>query len=153
MSHGIFEDETILLHECDFPDYFENNQHPDDFKPRSSPITEYIFHRLTDHNRIYLRICVKITETMFIPLTFICDTCAPSHIYISALTRRLISSRINTDPDTGINFLNINSRNFVVKPSPGHHPEINMIGLLALEKFGLCFREGKFILENLPEYF
>lgn len=81
-----------------------NMQHPEDFKPRLTPLTELIYHKMTDHNKILLRICVKLTNTMYIPFTFVCDTGAPSQLYINSLTRRLIHSRINIDDDTGIDF-------------------------------------------------
>lgn len=29
----MFEDESVMLQEPDFPDYFINKQHPDDYKP------------------------------------------------------------------------------------------------------------------------
>jgi len=60
-----------ILHETDFPDYFHNKNHPEDFKPMSSPYTELIYHRRAYHNRIFVRIGVKISAGTYIPLTFI----------------------------------------------------------------------------------
>lgn len=57
-------DETISFQKSDFPENFINNQNPDDFKSRSDPITEFIFHRRTDHNRLFLRICFEISESI-----------------------------------------------------------------------------------------
>ena len=148
----ITDDETILLQEADFPDNFIDKHHPDDFKPSKTAITEYYFHRLPLHNRLILRISIKISDNIYIPFTFICDTGAPSSLYINSLTRRLIGRRILEDIG-GNQFININGRPLTVYPSPANHPDTNIIGLMALAYFGLIVQEFQFEFLNLPEYF
>lgn len=152
MSILMFEDESIMLQEADFPDYYINKNHPDDFKPMHVPICELIYHRLQNHNRLILRISVKISDGMFIPLTFICDTGAPTHIYISDLTRRLINSRIEDD-DLGNQLITVNGKRMIVNKSPELHRDTNIIGLLALTRFQMFFKDEGFGFNSLPEYF
>ena len=147
-------DEEIMLQEADFPDYFIDKHHPDDYKPINKPLSELIYHVMPDHNRLILRICFKITDTMYIPVTFVCDTGAPSHIYVNSLTRRLIKTLILTDA-TGSQILKIGKDKIpmLLKPSPAHHPDVNIIGLLALLKFGITANEDDtFAFTRLPKY-
>ena len=153
MTTLIIEDETETLYKTDFPDNFVDMHHPDDYMPLRDPISELIFHRRTDHSRLFLRICIKITDTNYIPITFVLDTGAPSQLYINDLTRRLIRDRIKYNSDTGIDFLKINKKTFIVKPSPEHHPDVNIIGLLGLSNFEFYLSGGEFGFHNLPDYF
>jgi len=142
----------VILHEADFPDYFINKNHPDDFKPSREPIKELIFHKLQDHNRLILRISVKIRQGIYIPFTFVCDTGAPSHIYLNDITKRLIQNRIFYD-DSDNQVMTINGRNYSVKKSPELHKDTNIIGLLALIRFKMYFTDNGFDFENLPDFF
>lgn len=81
---------------------------------------------MQDHNRLILRICVKVSENNYIPFTFICDTGTPTHIYITDLTRRLIHSRIETD-ETDNQVINIAGKKMLVKKSPEVHRDTNII--------------------------
>lgn len=150
----MINDETILLQKSDFPEYFVNKQHPDDFKIIRQPITEFIFHRKTDHNRLILRICFKVSNISYIPFTFILDTGAPSQLYINDITRRLIKDRIEIDSETDIEFIKIAGKRMLVKQSPDNHPDTNILGLMALFHFGFQFTEdGEFNFFNLPDFF
>lgn len=154
MTSLMIADETILLQKADFPDYFIDKQHPDDFRPIRHPIREFIFHRRTDHNRLFLRICFKFSSTSYIPFTFVLDTGAPSQIYINDITRRLIKPRIDIDSETDIEFIKIAGKKMVVKSSPDHHPDTNIIGLMGLCHFGFQFSENEdFTFLNLPDFF
>jgi hypothetical protein len=44
MLNEVEEELNILLHDSDYPDYFINKTHPDDYIPSNHPITEKIFH-------------------------------------------------------------------------------------------------------------
>ena len=126
----------ILLQNSDFPDYFVNKQHPDDFKIIRQHIKEFIFHRKTNHNRLILRICFKMKNNLYIPFTFVLDTRAPSQLYINDITRRLIKDRIEIDNETDIEFIRIYGKRMTVKTSPDNHPDTNILGLMALFQFG-----------------
>ena len=154
MSNMMINDETIILQKSDFPDFFVNKQHPDDFKIIRQPFTEFIFHRKTDHNRLILRICFKMTNNVYIPFTFILDTGALSQLYINDITRRLIKKRIEIDKETDIKYVRICGKRMTVKQSPDNHPDTNILGLMALFHFGFQFTEdGDFNFLNLPEFF
>ncbi len=80
--------------------------------------------------------------------SFVCDTGAPGGIYINSLTRRLIRDRI-IDDDLGNQYIEIEEKKIVVKPSPSNHPDVNIIGLLGLLHFNFI----SFEFDNLPNYF
>ena len=146
------QDETVLLQECDFPDYFENKHHPDDFKPVREPIEkECIFHELVDHNRCILRISFRLSTDTFIPLTFICDTGAPGYIYLNNISRQILNSKIIKD-DLGSLFFRINGKRMGIKPSPQPRDDTNIMGVMALRFFGFYFGGGSFGFTDMPDY-
>lgn len=148
----VLNDEDIFLGEADFPDYYIDKHHPNDYIPISTPIQELIYHQMPNHNRLILRMCFKITDTMFIPVSFVCDTGAPSHIYINSLTRRLVKSIILQD-EAGTQYLTVNKHKMLILSSPNHHPDTNIIGIQALLKFGLASNEDDtFSFSRLPKY-
>ena len=145
------QDESIFLQAADFPDYFIDKHHPEDYIMTELPIEkECIFNELVDHNRCILRISFKFKEG-FIPFTFICDTGAPSSIYLNDITRRMLITRLLKD-DLGNLFLRINGKRMAVKPSPEPHSDTNIFGVLALRSFGFHFDEATFNFNNLPDY-
>lgn len=155
MNILLINDDSIMIQEADFPDYFIDKHHPDDFKPKNININpEFIFHKLSDHNRIILRISIKTGPRTYIPLSFVCDTGAPSYIYVNKITRRLIKDRI-TDDGAGNEIIIISNKRMGLKTSPALHEDTNIIGLLGLSFFKLYFEENGvgFNFYNLPEYF
>ena len=71
----LINDESVMLCEADFPDYFIDKHHPNDYKLRKDPIEyELIYHKRPDHNRCKIHISVKLSQTVFVLITFICDT-------------------------------------------------------------------------------
>jgi hypothetical protein len=91
-SHGVaMIEETqvtagqLLLQDADYPPNFIHMAHPEDLKESKEPINpEYIRHHKRDHHRLLFRISfIKLESGKFLPLTFVCDTGAPSHFYLS----------------------------------------------------------------------
>ena len=148
----MFEDETTILQPADFPDYYVDNHHPEDYISTKEPVQELIYHHMPDHNRLIVRMSFKISSKNFIPVTFICDTGAPSFIYINSVTRRLIKSIILKD-EIDNEYLKINEKRMGIKPSPTNHPDVNIIGLRALSQFQLFLNADEFSFNNLPDYF
>lgn len=144
----------MMLHELDFPSTFVKKAHKDDYRPISYPIKEYIYHRKNFHNRIFIRMSICLRENMFIPITFICDTGAPMFLYITEITRALISERIEVDESEN-DFINIHGeKKMMVNSSPPLHSDTNVIGLRALSFFGLHLTGGDlFEFDNLPDWF
>lgn len=152
MSALMTQDESVMLCPADFPDYYVDMHHPDDYKLSNTYIDpEMIYHEMPDHNRCILRISIKIRNNIFTPVSFICDTGAPSYIYINTLTRRLIKEKILRD-DAGTEFIYVNNRKMLVKPSPPAHPDTNIIGMMALNIFEFWIRGGTFGFDNPPKY-
>lgn len=143
----ITDDETVMLQVADFPDFFIDKHHPDDYVISKEPVRDFYFHKMPLHNRLILRMSVRLKNDIYIPFTFICDTGAPSYIYINDITRRLIKERI-TEDDVGNQFLYIHGKRLPVFPSS----DTNIIGLMALAYFGLYIQEDSFGFMNLPEY-
>jgi len=75
--------DELQLTDADFPISYVNMAHPDDYKISSSPIDpDYIFHKEPHHNCLILRISWK-TDDGFLPMSFVCDTSALMHFYLS----------------------------------------------------------------------
>lgn len=152
MSTLMINDETTLFQEADFPENYIDKHHPDDYINITEPIHEFIYHHRPDHNRLIVRTCFKLSKHNYIPVSFVCDTGAPSYIYINELTRRLIKSRILTD-DIGNEFIKIADKNLLLKSSPTNHPDTNIIGLKCLSFFGLFLNGNEFGFTNFPKHF
>lgn len=153
----LMEDETILLYEADFPNYYVDKHHPDDYKIVREPFVRLIYHDRIGHNKLLLRITTKIGDGMYLPATYVCitDACkgACVGIYTNALLDRLINNRIVMDKESGISYINTSVGKINVAPTPAPHQDCNIIGLRALCKFGLTLSPDSFEFTNLPDYF
>jgi hypothetical protein len=135
-----------------FPDNFIDKHHPDDFKLSHEFIKEFYFHKLPHHNRLILRISIEVSSNIYIPFIFVCDTGAPSHIYINSITRRLIKNRIIKD-DLDNQIITLSTcKKFAIYYSLANNSDVNIIGLLSLAYFGLIVQEDHFEFLNLPDY-
>jgi len=143
----------IMLQDADFPLYFKNKVHPDDYKVFNQPITKLIYHLRTNHNRLILRLSFKISENEFVPVTFICDTGAPSFIYINERTRSLIEHSIMRD-DMENEFIVIgeDKKRIPLGSSPSNHPDVNIIGIRLLSYLGLFLEDDRFGFSRLIPY-
>lgn len=80
--------EDILLQDEDFPESYINMQHPSDYIQVSAAFKDFICHsRLGRHNRLIVRLCWKLSDSAYLPISFVCDTGAPSHLYLSNKAR------------------------------------------------------------------
>lgn len=147
------EDDTIsvMLQNADFPDNYINMEHPEDFIPIDHPVTELIFHKRKFHNRLILRISFKIDENTFVPISFVCDTGAPSFLYLAEKTKHVLMCRISED-DLQNSIINIHGKQMLVSDPPQNHKNVNIMGLRALEYFELYLKQGLFEFSNLYEY-
>jgi hypothetical protein len=153
----IINEESCGLYNADFlifPSYYVNKHHLLDYKPSDSPVKEVIWHNKPDHNRLLLRISIKLRNKTYIPITFVCDTGAPSFLYLNAISYVLFEERIMKDNDSGIDYLLIDGRKFPVKPTSAPHEDCNIIGVRALGRFQLYLNDdGVFDFDNLPDFF
>ena len=140
MSILLLDEDTIMLDKADFPDFFIDNHHPDDYILGKTPTIELFLHKKYNHNRLILR--------MSFQLTFICDTGAPDFFYFNTISKTLLKDRVLED-EIGMQYILIDGRKFPMKDSP----DTNIIGLAALLIFGLELKSDRFGFTNLPEFF
>lgn len=119
------------------------------------PVLDYIYHTKKYHNRLLLRICFKINNDLFVPITFVCDTGAPGSLYLSEKAREQIEdARILKDRDLGIEYIKLSTtkKKIQIDDHPSNHKNINIMGLMALSRFGLNVDYESFNFKNLPDY-
>lgn len=147
-------DVDLLLQEHDFPANYVNMAHPDDGTVSSTPITpEFIRHSRRGHFRMLVRISLRLGDDRFVPYTFVCDTGAPIHMYLSepAMSVLQAAGRIETD-ELGSLFIIIGGRKSAIRITPHTHQPGNILGMLMLERFGLQMHEGSFTFAALVPY-
>lgn len=149
-------DEMIEAKELDwrdFPRYFVEGRHPDDLTVTDQPSTpEYIVCKKVNHNRLFVRLPVKISEGKFTMMTFLCGTSVPNCIYLSWKCRKLLSDRIIIEPDLQYEYLPLGEDRLLVHIMPNYSQNYNVLGLTALMKFGLQLQSDSFSFTSLPTY-
>jgi hypothetical protein len=148
-------DADLLLEEYDFPENFVNMAHPEDGIIKGNPIApEFIRHSRRGHFfRMLVRIYLRLGDHRFVPYTFVCDTGAAIHIYLSepALVVLEKAGRIGTD-ELGSLFVTIDGRRAAIRVTPHTHQPGNMLGMLMLERFGLQMTDGSFSFASPVPY-
>lgn len=81
----------LLLQNADFPDHYVDMQHPDDYSTVDRPFVEYITNSYAHHYRLIVRVCRKLGEREYLPMSFVCDTGAPTALYLSDKAYRMLS--------------------------------------------------------------
>ena len=82
---------TVLLHDEDFPANYVHHQHPDDFKPLTEPLPVSVFYHENGKNRrLHMRVSFRVSDTLFLPMSFVLDTGAAMHFYLSRAARTLL---------------------------------------------------------------
>ena len=143
--------EELLLHDEDFPTGYVNMVHPDDYKVTSRYVSEFIVHsRFGRHNRLIARVSWKILNNTYMPLSFVCDTGAPSHFYLSVSTLNELSkyNALKTD-ERGTMYVKVfknHTDTFLanIEETPHIHKNANIIGLKALQKLELHLSDQGF---------
>ena len=136
----------LLLHANGFPENYVNMAHPNDGKIVSTPITpELIRNTRRGCYRMLVRISLRLGDNRFVSYTFVCDTGAPIHFYLSdqALTVLQAAGRIETT-EFGSEFITIAGKKAAVRLTPQTHQPGNLMGMLMLERMGLQMDEGSF---------
>jgi hypothetical protein len=143
--------EELLLHDEDFPINYVDMTHPDDYKVTCSSNSEFIMHsRFGRHNRLIARVSWKISDNTYMPLSFVCDTGAPSHFYLSvnALNKLGEYNVFKTD-ERGTMYVKVfktPTETFLanIEETPHVHKNANIIGLKALQKLELHVSDQRF---------
>ncbi len=140
----------LLLHDEDFPDNYEHMAHPEDYKEVDEFASVFTYHsRFCRHDRMIVRIGWK-TNNGFIPMSFVCDTGAPSHMYLSqeALNTLKNAGLLMTDeretPYVKIHRDCKNTFLATVEETPHVHKRANILGLKSLKKLHLAMKDDTF---------
>ncbi|KAJ3220943.1 hypothetical protein HK099_003902 [Clydaea vesicula] len=105
--------EDILLHDEDFPREYIDMAHPNDYKPVNNFENSFIINdRYGKHKRLIARIAWKTHNGNFIPMSFVCDTGAPSSFYLSSKAIEILEeySLLKLD-DKGVAYVTIHKDN------------------------------------------
>jgi hypothetical protein len=138
------------LWDRDFPIYFKNRKHPQDYQLLDAPIDpECIYHVNGAHRRLFLRVSFKC-KGGFIPVTFLLDTCWPLFFRISREAEDVLKlhSVVLYDDIFGL-YVNINlggsrSEMTVCENTNKDYEPVNFMGLAALSKLGLSLHDCSF---------
>ncbi len=122
----------------DFP-WRRQDDNPSDYIKSSTPITpEFIFHHVRGkHNRLWMRASWKLASGEFVPISFLLDTGAPKHLYLSERAMSILEEAglIVEEYDTDVQFVHVFGRKCSVEPSV--HAPANALGLKMLKRLGL----------------
>ena len=132
----------LLLQNADFPDNYVNMQHPEDYSIFMQPFVEYITNSYAHHYRLIVRVCWKLSNTEYMPVSFVCDTGAPTGLYLSDKAHKILTKyRRVLEDDAGNVYANIcGTGAAAVEPTPPGHAPANIIGLKLLLKLGSAQR-------------
>lgn len=147
-------DNELLLHDENFPSYYINKQHPQDYLISNAPVKELIYHRTSFYSRLFVRLSFKI-DNIFIPISCICDTGAPKFLYLTQKARNVLKKRIKQDELLN-EYMELNLNDMIIKIGLSEplttFNDVNIIGILLLERLGLVFNSNSFELTNLGNY-
>ncbi len=134
----------LLLQDIDFPPNYVHMAHPDDYKPSETPIPlSCLRHENLGHCRLILRVSFRLNDDTYIPVSFVCDTGAPSSFYLSEPARNALSGgRLHVDELGNLYINDVLSKNAACKETPPNHQPGNLIGLRMLERLGMTLHEG-----------
>lgn len=143
--------EELFLHDEDFPENYVHMAHPGDYKEVQEFKPQFIVHsHFGRHNRLIARVAWMTGNGTMVPMSFVCDTGAPSHIYLSNEALRTLDSKgllLRDEKDTP--YLKIHTNRDSVFPAtieetPQAHKRANILGLKSLKKLHLHLTDGGF---------
>ncbi len=145
----------------DFPENFIDMAHPQDYLALDYPIPpEFIYHKNGQYSRLILRISWNINNT-YVPMSFVCDTSAPLHFYLSEKSMEVLEKGGRIKPSVfdvncvHMQYGGLNNCSIVaaVKPTPQNFRPANLIGLAVLSKLGLRVDKDRFSFEKAVVWF
>lgn len=144
-QQDITEELTLMTPE-DFPTNYQDCAHPEDFVIRQGnpPPIEYVHHHnRSRHNRLICRVPWLLTTSTYFTISFIVDTGAPKHLYLSARAMTMLEQhdKLKNDVDTAITYVILNGRKAVIEETLHNHAPANLVGLPLLKRFELSLTE------------
>ena len=143
--------EELLLHDKDFPEEFVHMAHPGDYKEVQEFKPQFIVHsHFGLRKRLIARVAWKTENRTMVPMSFVCNTGAPSHIYLSKDALRTLESKglLRMDEeDTPYVEIHINRESMfsaVVEETPEVYKSANILGLKSLRRLHLHLTDDGF---------
>ena len=143
--------EELLLHDEDFPEEYVHMAHPGDYKAVKEFKPQFIMHsQFGRHSRLIARIAWKTGNGTMVPMSFICNTGAPSHIYLSKdALRTLNNAGLLLMDDTEMPYVKIHTNrdsvfSALIEETPEVHKSANTLGLKSLKRLQLHLTDGGF---------
>ena len=152
--------EELLLHDEDFPKNYVNMRHPEDYIIFAEFKPQFICHSYFGrHNRLIARVAWKVSDNVMIPMSFVCDTGAPSHLYLSTEAMEVLNNaKLLLTDDKGTPYMKMHknaSETFpaTVEETPYVHKHANILGLKALKQLSLHLSGEAFNFNSEFAYF
>lgn len=146
----------LLLCEADFPKNYKNMSHPDDYKERDEPlpVSRFINEKL-GHWRLIMRVSFKLANGKYLPMSFVCDSGAPYHFYLSDKAMDMLTSGGRIKPDEVENpyMDDIVGGKAAVKETPYNHKPANIMGLRMMQRLGCKISQDSFDFESEFSHF
>lgn len=78
MDDILHRSKEIAYTELDFPKFYVNMAHPEDYKETCDPVEpQFFYHERPGHFRVLLRASFRLASNLYCPMTFLCDTGVP----------------------------------------------------------------------------
>ena len=155
IEEGATVSEEDVLHDEDFPSNYVHMAHPDDYKDMSEFAPQFIIHsHFGRHNKLIVRAAWRVSHTSVVPMSFVCDTGAPSYMYMSSIALSILQDKgllLKDDKDTPYVQVHIDSKNAfpaTVEETPHHHKDANILGLKSLQRLSMHVTEGGFTFNS-----
>lgn len=149
----------LLLHDEDFPNEYVHMAHPDDYKEVPEFAPQFTYHtRYGRHDRLIARVAWKLKNSV-VPMSFVCDTGAPSHVYLSKEAMNVLDRTgrlLKDDRDTPYVEMHIGGgKKFpaTVEETPSVHKRANILGLKSLRRLCLSLKGETFHFNDEFVYF
>lgn len=151
MNSDVVVTEELLLHDEDFPNNYVHMAHPNDYKETNSFFPCFTYHsHFGRHDRLIARVAWKTSDGTVIPMSFVCDTGAPSHIYLSPEAMSVLDRNkllLKDERDTPYVNMHINKNDTfpaTVEETPSVHKHANILGLKSLKRLQFSLKGNNF---------
>ena len=135
----------LRLQEADFPKGYVDMAHPDDYTATEKPLQpQLIEHQgVLGHHRLLLRVSFKLDNDRFSPFTFVLDTGAPFHLYLSQRSIEVLREGGRWKVADPVDYVEILGNKAVVRETPPTHSPANIMGLKMLKILKLRLMDDK----------
>ena len=145
----------LMLQDSDFPKGYVDMAHPDDYTAAETPLQpQLIEHQgVLGHHRLLLRVSFKLDNGRFAPCTFVLDTGAPFHFYLSEKSIQVLQEGGRWKAADPVDYLEILGTKAVVHETPPTHAPANVMGLKMLRLLKLRLDAEDFSFETPFHHF